>query len=266
MRKLIKTVAAAGLFLGLGATGTLAAEGVVLPKQSWSFDGVFGSFDRASLQRGLQVYKEVCASCHGAKLLYYRNIEDMGYTPEEARAFAANFEVTAGPNDQGEMFQRPALPSDHFVSPFPNEQAARVANGGALPPDLSLMAKARPNGPDYIHALMTGYGEPSAHFKEEYEKLHNAPFELADGQHFNAYFAGNKIGMPQPLYEDGVTFADGTKATIAQQAHDVATFLMWAAEPKLENRKSTGIGVILFLVVFTGLALALKRRTWAAIH
>lgn len=266
MRKLFKTVAATGLFLAMGASGALAAEGHVPEAQDWSFNGIFGTYDRASLQRGLQVYKEVCSSCHGAKLLYYRNIEDMGYTPEEARAFAANYEVQDGPNDEGEMFTRPALPSDHFVSPFPNEQAARVANGGAYPPDLSLMAKARPYGPDYIYALMTGYGEPSAEFLAEYEKTHGAPFEVPDGQHFNSAFAGYKIAMPQPIYEDGVTFADGTKATIAQQAHDVSTFLMWAAEPKMENRKSTGIGVILFLIVFTGLALALKRRTWAAIH
>ena len=266
MRKILSTIAAAGIALGMSGAAAVAAVAPTPPSQEWSFQGIFGSYDRAALQRGLQVYKEVCSSCHAMKYLSYRNIMDMGYTDEEARAFAEQYEVQDGPNDEGEMFMRPALPSDRFVSPFPNEQAARFANGGAYPVDLSLIAKARANGPDYLYALLTGYGEPSAEFLAEHEAKYGQPLELSEGMNFNAWFAGYQIAMAQPLWEDGVSYADGTPATISQQARDVTQFLMWAAEPKLEARKSTGIGVILFLIVFTGLALALKRRTWADVH
>ncbi|HMA15752.1 MAG: cytochrome c1, partial [Bacteroidota bacterium] len=167
---------------------------------------------------------------------------------------AAEYTITDGPNDEGEMFERPGVASDYFPSPFPNDNAAAAANGGAVPPDLSLMAKARMDGPNYIHALLVGYVEPPA------------DFELAEGTNYNAYFPGHQIAMAQPLYEDSVAYADGTPATVDQMATDVAHFLMWAAEPKLEARKQTGLKVLIFLVVFTGVLYAAKRKVWRDVH
>ncbi|MDD3447194.1 MAG: cytochrome c1 [Zavarzinia sp.] len=232
-------IGAAALFtLGLGSGAAIGATSGHLEQQEWSFSGAFGTFDRAALQRGFQVYKEVCASCHSMKFLSYRNLQDIGFSEAEVKAIAAQYEVPTI-DDNGDETTRKALPSDRFHSPFANENAARAANGGALPPDLSLMAKARHDGPNYIYGLMTGY--------------HEAPagFVLPAGKEYNAVFAGNAIGMPKPLNDDQVTYADGTPATVSQMAHDVATFLMWAAEPKLEDRKRAGVKVMGFLGILT---------------
>ncbi|MFA5122196.1 cytochrome c1 [Zavarzinia sp.] len=240
----------AAALLGLGLTApALAAEGGV-PHLEWSFSGAFGTYDRAALQRGFQVYKEVCSACHSMKYLSYRDLRDIGFSEAEVKAIAAQYEV-ATIDENGDPATRKAEPSDRFHSPFPNDEAARAANGGALPPDLSLMAKARHAGPDYIVALLSGYHEPPP------------GFVVAEGKSYNAVFAGNNIGMPKPISDDQVTYADGTKATLAQEAHDVATFLMWAAEPKLEERKRIGVKVMGFLgllSIFTYLSYRRVRR------
>ena len=263
MRRLLTSACAAALLLGLGAIATAergeAAEAVPIPSQDWSFDGIFGTFDRAALQRGFQVYQEVCAACHSLRLIAFRNLggvngTGLGYSEDEVKAFAAEYTVIDGPDDDGEMFEREARPSDRFPSPFPNDKAAAAAMGGAVPPDLSLMAKARAGGPDYIHALLIGYEDPPA------------DFELLDGLSYNAYYPGHQIAMAAPLVEDSVEYADGTAATVDQMARDVSHFLMWTAEPSLEERKQMGIKVLLFLIVFTGLLYAVKRKVWADLH
>lgn len=243
------------LAIGLAAPAALAAgTEVAPPAQKWSFNGAFGTYDRGELQRGYQVYKEVCAACHAMKYVTFRNLRDIGFNEAEVKALAATFEVTDGPDDAGEMFKRPGLPQDKFPSPFPNEKAARASNGGAYPLDLSLIAKARAGGPDYIRALMVGYKDAPA------------GFTLGEGLNYNEYFAGHQIAMPKPLSDDQVTYADGTKATVEQMAHDVSAFLMWAAEPKLEDRKRTGFKVMVFLIVLTGLFFMAKKRIWARLH
>lgn len=251
-------LARAGFALALSTAAVpaaIAAEGhIEIPHVEWSFDGVFGHFDQAQLQRGFQVYKEVCSACHSMNLVHYRNLSDLGYNEDEIKAIAAEYQVTDGPNDEGEMFERAALPSDHFKAPFPNVQAARAANGGAYPPDLSLLAKARAGGPDYIHAILTGYTDPPA------------DVEMNSGMSYNKYFAGHQIAMPPPLAEGSVTYEDGTAATVDQMSLDVSAFLMWAAEPQLVHRKETGVKVILFLLVMTGLLYAAKRKIWADLH
>ncbi|MCH7538895.1 MAG: cytochrome c1 [Proteobacteria bacterium] len=250
--KAFLAVTAFALSLAPGATGR-AAE--TPPAREWTFQGIFGTFDRAAAQRGLQVYREGCAACHSLDLLYYRNLEALGYGEEEIQAIAAEHEVTDGPDEEGEMFERPARPSDRFVAPFPNPQAARAANNGALPPDLSLITKARAGGPDYLFALLTGYQE------EPPEGV-----EFVEGMYYNEYFPGRQIAMPPPLFDDAVEYADGTPATVEQMARDVVTFLSWAAEPEMEERKRLGIKVILFLVVLTGLFYAVKRKVWSDVH
>ncbi|MEX2617345.1 MAG: cytochrome c1 [Alphaproteobacteria bacterium] len=252
MRKAIVTLISAAVF---GAAGqAMAVGGVEIPEQDWSFEGPFGTYDRASAQRGLQIYKEVCAGCHSLNMLYYRNLMDIGYSEAAVKAFAAEHEVQDGPNDEGEMFMRPALPSDRLVKPFANEQAARAANGGALPPDLSLMVEARVGGPDYLYALLTGYTDPPS------------DVTVMEGMSYNAYFPGHQIAMSPPLFEGGVEFADGTAATVEQMARDVTTFLAWASEPNMEERKAMGFKVMLFLIVFCGLLIAVKRKVWANVH
>ena len=245
---------AAALALAGGIAGTsaaLAAEGVELRHQDWPTNGIFGSFDRAATQRGFQVYREVCAACHGVEFVAYRTLSTLGYTEDQIKAFAAQATVTDGPNDEGEMFERPGLPSDRMHGPVPNVQAAAAANGGKAPPDLSLIAKARVGGPNYIYSILTGYEEPPE------------GVEVPPGGHYNAFFPGHVIAMPAPLSADQVTYADGTSATVSQMARDVSEFLVWAAEPKLEERKGTGLKVILFLIVLTGLTFALKRKIWS---
>ncbi|MGX6959707.1 MAG: cytochrome c1 [Rickettsia endosymbiont of Pentastiridius leporinus] len=231
---------------------SLANEETLHPKKiKWHFEGLRGSVDRTAAQRGFQVYKEVCSVCHGLNNLYYRNLKDIGFSEEEIKEIARNYTVKDGPNDEGEMFDRPALPSDRFVPPYPNEQAARAANNGAHPPDLSLIIKARHDGANYIYSLLTGYSEPPADFK------------LMNGAHYNPYFPGSQIAMPPPLMDGQVTYMDGTNASVEQMSHDVAVFLQWAAEPEMEHRKSMGLKVMMFLVVFTIFFYIAKKRVWS---
>ncbi len=254
-RLLIAAVAASAL--ACAAVGLARAEdGASAPAhQEWSFQGVFGTYDEAALQRGFQVYHDVCSACHPLKHLAYRDLEAIGYTPAQVKGIAAQYQVTAGPNDQGQMFQRPAQPSDMFVGPFPNDEAARAAENGALPPDLSMVVKAREGGPDYVYGILTGFVKAPAGFKE------------TPGTYYNATFPGHQIKMPPPLTADGqVKYTDGTKATIPQMAHDVATFLSWASEPNLDERHRIGFRVILFLVVAVGVLYAAKRRVWSRLH
>lgn len=227
---------------------------VKLEKQDWSFSGPFGSYDRASLQRGFQVYKQVCSTCHGLNRVAYRNLAALGYSEGQIKAIAADVTVTDGPNDEGDMFERPGRPSDHFKNPYANDNQAKATNNGALPPDLSLIVKARVGGPDYVYGILTGYEEAPA------------GVELAPGQHWNKVMAGNKIAMPPPLVEGAVAYEGETPATIEQYAHDVVHFLTWAAEPEMEVRKQTGIKVVIFLIVFAGIMYAVKRKIWSKLH
>jgi len=231
-----------------------AAEPALL-KADWSFSGIFGTVDKAAAQRGLQIYKEVCSNCHGLYEMSYRNIAALGYSEEQVKNFAAQFQVN-DLNDEGSVIQRPAKPSDKFVLPFPNERAARAANNGAYPPDLALIVKAREGGVEYIYSLMQGYHDAPANVK------------LADGQYYNIYFTagGQKIGMPQPLTDGAVAFADGAPNDLKSEAYDVATFLAWAAEPEQDARKRLGVRVMLFLIVLTGALYYAKRKIWADVH
>ena len=269
----------AALLAGLFAAGSPAmaqeAEAPLPAKQSWSFAGPFGKFDTAQLQRGYQIYREVCSNCHSMHFMSFRNLSQPGgpaFSEGQVKALAETFKVQDGPNDAGDMFDRPGRASDPFPSPFANEQAARAANGGALPPDMSVLAKARDiegpwysflmgpflqyqeQGVDYIHALLNGYVEQPKDFK------------LPEGKYYNAYFPGHAISMPQPLSDGQVTFTDGSPETVEQYSHDVSAFLAWVAEPKLDQRKRTGLNAIVFLVVFASLLYAIKRRIWAGLH
>jgi ubiquinol-cytochrome c reductase cytochrome c1 subunit len=255
MRKQLIGIAAAVSIAVIGMSGAYAAVGPQPSSQNWSFSGIFGTYDRGGLQRGFQVYEEVCAACHSLRLVAYRNLTEIGFTIDQVKKIAASKEVTDGPNDEGDMFERPGRPSDRFVKPFPNSNAARFANNGAFPPDLSLITKARKNGANYLHALLIGYKEEAP-----------AGVKLSDGMSYNLYFPGNQIAMPSPLFADGVEYADKTKATVDQMARDVTTFLAWAAEPEMEERKRLGIKVVLFLLLMTGLLYAVKRKVWADLH
>jgi len=249
---------AAALFFAVPAH---AAEGVAPPKQVWPHHGMTGTYDKAALQRGFQVYKEVCAACHGLKLLSYRNLADLGYNEAEIKSVAAEYTVMDGPDEDGEMFERPALPSDRFHAPFANDQAARAANGGALPPDLSLIVKGRKHGEDYVYALLTGYKDAPAAHPETGE-----PVQLLPGQYWNEYFPGHALSMAPPLMDGQITYADGRSASLAEAARDVTQFLAWASEPHMEQRKQTGMKVLLFLLVFAGMMLVAKRKVWADVH
>ncbi len=277
---MIRWATAAALGLGLAAPAFAAEEGatphypIFKPERvEWSFAGPFGTYDRAQLQRGYQVYKEVCASCHSMDLVRFRNLAEEGgpgFTEEQVKTLAAEYTVMDGPGDDGEMFERPAEPKDPLPAPFPNVQAARAANGGAYPPDLSLMAKARAVergfpwfvfdvftiyqelGPDYLHALLTGYQEPPE------------GVTVPDGQYYNPYFiAGSSLAMPPPLSDEQVEYTDGAPMTVEQYSRDVSAFMMWAAEPHLETRKETGFKAIFFLVVFAAMLYFVKRKIWS---
>jgi ubiquinol-cytochrome c reductase cytochrome c1 subunit len=262
---LIAATAAAAISVSVPS---FASEAPKAPAQDWSFSGIFGTFDRGALQRGLQVYREVCISCHSLHMIAFRNLAALGLGPDEIQAIAEQYEVQDGPDDEGEMFMRPAKAADYFVPPFPNEQAARAANNGALPPDLSLIVKARKDGANYIYGLLTGYEEePSQEFLEKYKETHEgAEFQMMEGMHFNKYFPGFQIAMVPPLAEGSVDYADGTEATLDQEAHDVVTFLAWAAQPELEARKRMGVKVLLFLIVLTAMLYAVKRKIWSDVH
>jgi ubiquinol-cytochrome c reductase cytochrome c1 subunit len=237
-----------------GAPESASAAGDVKhPRQmEWPFEGPLGRIDENAAQRGLQVYKEVCSACHGIKRKAFRTLTDIGLSVAETKALAANYEVMDGPNDDGEMFTRPGRPSDKFVPPYANEKAARAANNGAYPPDLSLIVKARPDGANYLYSLLTGYT--------------NAPkgFDLTEGKHYNPYFPGGQIAMAPPLISDGqVEYQDGTEATVEQMAKDLTVFLQWAAEPEMESRKQMGLKVILFLIISTVVLYIAKKRIWS---
>ena len=225
-----------------------------LQTREWSFSGPFGTFDKASMQRGFQVYREVCAGCHSMDLIAFRNLADLGYHEAEIKAIAAEYEVQDGPDDEGEMFMRPARPADRMPGPYRNDNEARASNNGAMPVDLSLIAKARAYGPDYLYSLLVGYKEAPA------------SVEMPEGMHYNSAYSGNLIAMPQPLYGDDVEFADGADASIEGSAADVTQFLMWAAEPKLEIRKRIGVAAVFFLSIFLVLSYFAKRRIWADVH
>jgi ubiquinol-cytochrome c reductase cytochrome c1 subunit len=222
--------------------------------QHWHFSGMFGSYDRAALQRGLKVYREVCSACHSLKRVYYRNLEALGYEEGQVKNIASQATVNDGPNDEGEMFDRPGLPSDHFVSPFPNDNAAKYANNGALPPDLSLIIKARHHGPDHVYGILTGFTDPPA------------GTTLLPGQHWNKQMPGHIIAMAPPLSDGQVAYEDNSPQTVDQYARDVVEFLTWASDPSMEERKRTGIKVLIFLAVFAGVMYGVKRKIWAKLH
>ena len=228
-----------------------------LPNVSWSFEGPFGTFDRAALQRGFEIYSQVCSACHSMNLLTYADLagpDALGYTDEEVKAIAAQKQV-ADIGKDGQPIMRPARPSDHFVAPFPNEAAAAAANGGKAPPDLSVIIKAREGGPRYVYGILTGFRPAPKGFVMP-----------PSGGNYDLYFPGHVIAMPQPLQNDSVQFADGTKATLSQEAHDVVTFLTWASDPTMEQRKRTGAKVILFLLAMTGVLYGAKRRVWSDVE
>ena len=256
MKNIFKTL----YFVIILLTGTYqlnASEKNDLLKVDWSFKGLFGKFDRGSLQRGYQVYTEVCSSCHSMKYVSYRNLSEKGgpeFSIAEAKAIAANFEVTDGPNSDGEMFTRAAKLSDKFVMPYENVKAAQAANGGAYPPDMSVLVKARSGGADYIYSLLLGYEDPPS------------GVTLDDGVYYNRYIYGNNIKMSKPLMEDAVEYSDGTKATEEQMAKDVTTFLMWTAEPHLEARHKMGFKAILYLIILTILVYFSMKKIWSRIE
>ena len=234
-----------------------AAEKVEYLKTDWSFKGPFGKFDRAALQRGYQVYQEVCSSCHSMKYLSYRNLVEEGgpeFSVDQAKAIAASFEVKDGPNADGEMFMRPGRLSDKFVMPYDNEKAAQAANGGAYPPDMTVLAKARGGGVDYIYSLLQGYEDPPS------------GVTLDDGVYYNKYMYGNKIRMAAPLSDGLVEYGDGTNATVEQMSKDVTTFLMWSAEPHLEARHQMGFKAIVYLIILTVLVYFSMKKIWSRVE
>jgi ubiquinol-cytochrome c reductase cytochrome c1 subunit len=251
-----RTFALIILFSGL-SLGTQAAEKVEYLKTDWSFKGLFGKFDRAALQRGYQVYTEVCSSCHSMKYLSYRNLSEKGgpeFSIEQAKAIAASFEVKDGPNSDGDMFTRPGRLSDKFVMPYDNVQAAQAANGGAYPPDMSVLVKARGGGVDYIYSLLQGYEDPPA------------GVTLDDGVYYNKYMYGNKIKMANQLSDGLVEYSDGTTASVEQMSKDVTTFLMWSAEPHLESRHQMGFKAIMYLIILTILVYFSMKKIWSRIE
>ncbi len=239
------------LLISFSSFGAFADTTAKQPLQLvWPFEGIFGTFDRQAAQRGAQVYFEVCSACHSNHNLYYRNLKDIGFLEAEIKQLAQKYTVKDGPNAESEMFDRPALPSDRFVSPYPNEEAARAANNGAYPVDLSLIIKARHDGPNYVFSLLSGYQEAPADIK------------LMPGLYYNPYFECGQIAMPPPLTQGQVTFSDDTPATVEQMAKDVVVFLQWAAEPEMEHRKSIGLKVMIFLLVFTVFFYMAKKKIW----
>ena len=225
------------------------------PKQEeWSFDGVFGRFDFQSIQRGLVVYKEVCSACHGVKRVAFRNLEEIGFSKDEVAVIASEYQMEDGPNDDGEMFERPGKASDYFPDPYPNSEAAKAANNGALPPDLSLIIKARQDGANYVYSLLAGYVDPPE------------DVNLQEGLYYNPYFGNRQISMSPPLQDGMVDFADGTEATLNQMSRDVVNFLQWASEPEMERRKKFGLKSVSFMIVFTILFIVSKKRIWSRLY
>ncbi len=257
MKNIIKLIFFIFLSVTFLSQNIFAEEEKQLISNDWSFKGYFGKFDRGSLQRGYQVYTEVCASCHSMKYLSYRNLSEKGgpeFSKEQAKAIAANFEVTDGPNDDGEMFTRPAKLSDKFVNPYQNDKEAMASNGGAYPPDMSVLIKARSEGADYIYSLLLGYEDPPS------------DVILDDGVYYNKYMYGNMIKMPNPLSDGLIEYNDDTEATEEQMAKDLVTFLAWAAEPHLEARHKIGFKAIIYLIILTILAYLSMKRLWSRIE
>ena len=255
MKNFLKVLSLIVLFIGV-SVNSHSAEKIEYLKTDWSFKGLFGKFDRGSLQRGYQVYTEVCSSCHSMKYLSYRNLAEKGgpeFTEAQAKAIAASFEVTDGPNADGEMFTRPGKLSDKFVMPYENVKAAQAANGGAYPPDMSVLVKARSGGANYIYSLLQGYEDPPL------------GITLDEGVYYNKYMYGNKIKMANQLSDGLVEYSDGTNASVEQMSKDVTTFLMWAAEPHLESRHKMGFKAIIYLVILTILVYFSMKRIWSGI-
>ena len=256
MKNFFKIFSLTILFTACFST-SYSAEKVEYLKTDWSFKGLFGKFDRGALQRGYQVYTEVCSSCHSMKYLSYRNLAEKGgpeFTEAQAKAIAASFEVTDGPNADGEMFTRPGKLSDKFVMPYENVKAAQAANGGAYPPDMSVLVKARGGGANYIYSLLQGYEDPPL------------GITLDEGVHYNKYMYGNKIKMSNPLSEGLVEYSDGTIASVEQMSKDVTTFLMWTAEPHLEARHKMGFKAIVYLIILTILVYFSMKRIWSRVE
>ena len=254
MMRALRFVLAGALLAGLATAAVAQDETPTPPAQHWSFDGLFGTYDLAAAQRGFQVYSEVCAVCHSMAYLHYRDLAGIGVTPDQIKAIAASVTVPQGLDDQGNPKEGPGTPANQFKSPYPNDVANRAAHNGALPPDLSLIVNAREGHDDYVYAILTGFADapPS--------------MTMQDGMNYNKYFPGHQIAMPQPLHDGQVTYADGTTASVEQMSHDVVTFLHWAANPELVQRKQIGVRVVLFLLLMTGLTYAVKRKVWADVH
>ena len=256
MKNFLRIFLITSLVFGLSVKSN-SAEKIEYLTTDWSFKGLFGKFDRGALQRGYQVYTEVCSSCHSMKYLSYRNLAEKGgpeFSIAEAKAIAASFEVTDGPNDDGEMFTRPGKLSDKFVMPYDNVKAAQAANGGAYPPDMSVLVKARGGGVDYIYSLLQGYEDPPM------------GMSLDDGVYYNKYMYGNKIKMANQLSDGLVEYGDGTTASVEQMSKDVTTFLMWAAEPHLESRHQMGFKAIVYLIILTILVYFSMKKIWSRIE
>lgn len=254
MRTLSLAAAVVVLGLAFSVLRVAAQETPPLPRVFWSFEGPFGTIDRAAAQRGYQVYKQVCSACHSMNLFHFRDLAGIGYTPEQITAIAASVQVPGPPNAQGQSSPIPGKPADAFPSPFPTEAAAKAAFNGAVPPDMSLMANAFVGGPSYIYGILNGFRNPPS------------GVAVPPGRYYNIYFPGNFIAMPPPLHDSAVTYADGTPATVPQMAHDVATFLYFVANPHVDQRKRIGAHVVLFLVFITGLTYALKRKVWSEVE
>ena len=252
----LKSISFAIIIFFFSVKPILSAESIDPIKVDWSFKGLTGKFDRSSLQRGFQVYKEVCSSCHSMQYLSYRNLGEKGgpeFSIDEVKAIAASVEVEDGPNSEGEMFLRPGRPSDRFVSPYPNVNASIAANGGAYPPDMSVLVKARAGGANYIYSVLMGYEEKPD------------DFILDEGVYYNKYMVGQKIKMSKPLSDGIVEYTDGTDPNEAQMAKDVTTFLTWAAEPELEERHKTGVKVLVYLILLSILVYLSMKKIWSRI-
>jgi ubiquinol-cytochrome c reductase cytochrome c1 subunit len=254
LRSLIAGAVAAMLLSAPLAAPSFAQEEGTLPHENWSFDNLFGSYDLAAAQRGFKIYQQVCSNCHSMTLLHFRDLSGIGLSEEQIKAVAAAVTVPQGVDDQGNPKEGPATPADQFKSPFPNPQAARAANGGALPPDLSLIVNAREGHANYVYGILTGFVNAPAGFK------------MQPGMNYNKMFPGHQIAMPQPLRDGSVDYDDGTPNDLAQEAHDVVTFLAWASNPELTERKQIGVRIILFLMVMTGLTYMVKRKVWSDVE
>jgi ubiquinol-cytochrome c reductase cytochrome c1 subunit len=254
MMRALRHLLVAATLVGVAAAPALAQEAPTPPAQNWSFNGPFGTFDLASAQRGFQVYSEVCSVCHSMQYLHYRDLAGIGLTDDQIKAIAADVTVPHGLDDQGNPKEGPGTPADAFKSPYPNEQANRAAHNGALPPDLSLIVNAREGHADYVYAILTGFADPPPGMK------------MQDGMNYNKMFPGHQIAMPPPLQDGRVTYADGTSATVEQEARDVTTFLTWAANPEMVQRKQIGWRAVLYLLLMTGLTYAVKRKVWSNVH